>query len=221
MNSFTADPLRVVVLISGNGSNLQAILEAQANGLPIQVVSVISNRANAFGLERARRFGVPQEVLPHSTYATREAFDAALAQRIDRYHPECVALAGFMRILTERFVLRYRGRLVNIHPSLLPDYPGLNTHERALSDKRQIHGASVHYVTPELDSGPVIMQVSVPVLPNDDAEQLAARVLEQEHRLYPRVLELFAQGRIELCAGRVRLDGRLLDHPPLIDEYPY
>ncbi|RMG31400.1 MAG: phosphoribosylglycinamide formyltransferase [Gammaproteobacteria bacterium] len=211
--------LSLVVLISGRGSNLQAILEAIAQGrLAAEVRAVISNRPGAAGLAHARRAGIPAEVVDHREYTDREAFDRALADRIDRYRPDLVVLAGFMRILGPEFVRRYRGRLINIHPSLLPKFKGLETHRRALEAGEREHGASVHLVTEELDGGPLLMQARVPILPGDTPERLAARVLEQEHRLYPAVLQLFAEGRLTTdSAGRPRLDGRPLERPLALD----
>ena len=207
-------PLPVVALISGGGSNLQALIDAQLRGLPIDLRAVVSNRADAFGLERARQHGIPAEFLSHRGYPDRESFDADLSTLIDRHAPGLVVLAGFMRILTPAFVNRYLGRMMNIHPSLLPKFPGLHTHQRALDAGETTHGASVHFVTAELDGGPVIIQARVPVLDGDDAETLAARVLAQEHRLYPTAVGWFAEGRLQLGAdGRPHLDGRVLITP--------
>jgi phosphoribosylglycinamide formyltransferase-1 len=186
---------RLVVLISGGGSNLQAFIDAAADpAYPCEVVAVISNRAGVFGLERAARAGIPAEVLDHTAFASRDAFDAALADRIDAYAPDLVILAGFMRILTPGFVTRYAGRLLNIHPSLLPKYPGLHTHQRAIDAGDAEAGATVHLVTEELDGGPVILQARVPVLPGDTADTLAARVLVEEHRIYPEAARLVSLG---------------------------
>jgi phosphoribosylglycinamide formyltransferase-1 len=196
---------RIVILISGRGSNMQAMVEA---GLP--VAAVISNRADAAGLEHAAGRGIATAIVPHRDYATREAFDAALAQAIDGFRPELVVLAGFMRIFTEDFVLRYQGRLLNIHPSLLPAFPGLDTHARALAAGVKLHGCSVHFVTAELDHGPIVIQAAVPVLPHDDEETLAARVLAQEHRIYPQVVRWFLEGKLVIESGVVRVKG---DHP--------
>lgn len=213
----TDQPLGVLVLISGSGSNLQALIDAQADA-PYRIVAVISNVADAFGLERARRAGIPAEVLSHRTYGDRAAYDQALAALIDRYGPDLVVLAGFMRILTPAFVARYAGRMMNIHPSLLPKLRGLHTHQRALEAGETEHGASVHFVTDELDGGPLIIQARVPVLPGDDAETLAARVLTREHRIYPQAVRWFAEGRLMMGAdGRPRLDGEVLDTPYLLE----
>jgi len=187
---------------------MQAMVEA---GLP--VAAVISNRADAAGLEFAAARRIPTAVVPHRDYATREAFDAALAQAIDVFRPELVALAGFMRILTESFVLHYRGRLLNIHPSLLPAFPGLDTHARALVAGVKLHGATVHFVTAELDHGPIVIQAAVPVLPRDDEATLAARVLAEEHRIYPQAARWFLDGNLVIESGLVRVKG---DHPQLL-----
>jgi phosphoribosylglycinamide formyltransferase-1 len=192
--------MSVVVLISGRGSNLQAILDAG-----IAVRAVISNRADAKGLLLAERHGVATRVVPHRDFASREAFDAALAGEIERHGPRLVALAGFMRILTPGFVARYAGRLVNVHPSLLPAFPGLDTHERALAAGVKLHGCTVHFVTTELDHGPIIVQAAVPVRAGDTAESLAARVLEQEHVVYPQAIRWFLEGRLRRDGERVTL----------------
>jgi phosphoribosylglycinamide formyltransferase-1 len=199
----------IVILISGRGSNMAALLEAAANGsLPARVVAVLSNRPDAPGLEIAASHGIPTRVVDHARYPHREAFDAALAEAIDACAPDLVALAGFMRILGDRFVARYAGRLINIHPSLLPAFPGLSTHRRALEAGVRLHGCTVHFVTPALDHGPIIAQAAVPVLDGDDAASLAARVLEQEHRIYRQAVRWFVEGRLSLVDGRVTLDAR-------------
>ena len=185
--------MRVVVLISGRGSNLQALLEAH---LPVEFACVISNIAAAQGLEIAAGYGVPTAVLNHRDYPDRAAFDAALAAEIDAHQPGLVILAGFMRVLSDAFVRHYARRLINIHPALLPAFPGLDTHERALAGGVKLHGCTVHFVTPEVDSGPILAQTAVPVLPDDTPATLAARVLHQEHRLYPQAVRWFAQGRV-------------------------
>lgn len=207
--------LPIVVLISGRGSNLQSIIDAVTAGrLPVEIRAVISNRPDAQGLARARSAGIPTEVVDHRAYPDRESYDRALVEVIDRYRPALVVLAGFMRILTPEFVQHYRGRLLNIHPSLLPKFKGLDTHRRALEAGEREHGASVHLVTEELDGGPVLMQARVPVLPDDDPERLAERVLRQEHRLYPEVLRLFAEGRLAADAsGRPLFEGHPLRQP--------
>ena len=209
--------LAVVVLISGGGSNLQALIEGQAQW-PYRIAAVISNEPEAAGLERARRAGIPSEVLSHRGFADRAAYDQALAGVIDHYRPGLVALAGFMRILTPGLVARYAGRMLNIHPSLLPKFRGLHTHLQALKAGEREHGASVHFVTAELDGGPVIAQAPVPILPGDEPATLAARVLAREHRLYPRVVGWFAQGRLVLTPdGQCRLDGAPLEAPLPLD----
>ncbi|WP_435627286.1 phosphoribosylglycinamide formyltransferase [Candidatus Ferrigenium straubiae] len=193
----------IVILISGRGSNMQALLEAK---LPCRIAAVISNRADAGGLQVAQAHGIPTAVIGHRDYPDRESFDAALAGLIDTFHPDFVVLAGFMRILTAGFVARYHGRLVNIHPSLLPAYGGLDTHARALHDGVRIHGCTVHFVTPDLDHGPIIIQAAVPVLGGDTEQALAARVLDEEHRIYPQAVRWLCAGRVELGDdGRVRL----------------
>ena len=207
-------PVSLVVLISGRGSNLQAIIDAIERGeLPARISAVISNCAGVYGLERAQRVGITTEVLDHRAFRSRRDFDQALAVLIDLYSPDIIVLAGFMRILTPEFVRRYPGRVLNIHPSLLPAFPGLHTHERALEAAVTEHGASVHFVTERLDGGPVIIQAAVPVLPGDDAETLAERVLAQEHRIYPLAIRWLAQGRLRLAGDTVWLDGRPLSKP--------
>jgi len=195
----------IVILISGRGSNMQAIVEAS---LPVRVAAVISNAPSAAGLQYAQAKGVATETVDHKAFPTREAFDAALAQAIDRHAPDLVVLAGFMRILTDGFVQRYEERLINIHPSLLPSFPGLHTHRRALEEGVKIHGCTVHFVTPRLDHGPIVVQAAVPVLPGDTEEALASRVLQQEHRIYPLALRWFAEGRLVIENGIVRVNGQ-------------
>ena len=204
----------IVVLISGNGTNLQAIIDAVEQGrLPAEVRAVISNRAEAYGLERARRAGIATEVLEHGAYPDRVSYDAALMDRIDRYRPALVVLAGFMRILTPEFARHYDGHMLNIHPSLLPDFPGLRTHERALAAGVAEHGVSVHFVTEQLDSGPVIIQARIAVHPGDDAQALARRVQEKEHLVYPLVMRWFMEGRLSKQDDRVLFDGAPLERP--------
>jgi len=211
--------IRLVVLISGRGSNLQAILDGAAAGaLPAEIRAVISNRPDAYGLERARQAGVPTAIVDHRAFPDRQTFEAALRQRIDAERPELVILAGFMRILSPVFVEHYRGRLLNIHPSLLPKYRGLHTHERALAAGEREHGASVHFVIPELDSGPVIVQARAPVLPDDDPDTLAARVLAREHRIYPLAIQWFAEGRVRMQGDNVLFDSNLLTSPRLLED---
>ena len=183
----------IVILISGRGSNMETILGA---GLPLHIKAVISNRADATGLTTASERGIATVVVDHKAHASREAFDAALAESIDRFAPDYIVLAGFMRVLTDGFVARYPLRMLNIHPSLLPSFPGLHTHRQALAAGVKIHGATVHFVTPQLDHGPIIIQAAVPVLPDDDEQTLSQRVLLQEHRIYPRALRWLAEDRI-------------------------
>ncbi len=191
---------RYVILISGRGSNMQALVDA---GLPGDCVAVISNRPDAAGLAWAAARGVPTRVVDHKTFPSRDAFDAALAAEIEALGAELVLLAGFMRVLTEAFVRRFAGRLVNIHPSLLPSFPGLHTHEVALQAGVRVHGCTVHFVTPTLDCGPIIVQAAVPVLSDDDAAALGARVLVQEHIVYPQAARGILEGRCRLVDGRV------------------
>ena len=214
-------PLPIVVLISGGGSNLQAIIDAvERQDLPVEIRAVISNCADAYGLQRARNHGIETRVIDHREFADRERFDQALQQAIDSYAPELVVLAGFMRILTPGFVAHYQGRLLNIHPSLLPEYRGLHTHHRVLEANDTRHGASVHFVTGELDGGPVVIQAEVPVLPDDDPETLAARVLVQEHKIYPQAIRWFAEGRLKLDKEMPYLDGKPLEKPVRWEDSP-
>jgi phosphoribosylglycinamide formyltransferase-1 len=194
----------IVILISGRGSNMLALLDAVAAGsLPVRVAAVLSNRGDAPGLETAAARGVATRVVEHRAFASREAFDAALAGAIDSFAPDLVLLAGFMRILSDGFVQHFAGRLINIHPSLLPSFPGLHTHRRALAEGVRIHGCTVHFVTPSLDHGPIILQAAVPVLDGDDEASLAARVLAQEHRVYPLAVRWFVEKRLHVVDGRV------------------
>jgi phosphoribosylglycinamide formyltransferase-1 len=212
--------IRLVVLISGRGSNLQAILDQASSGeLPVEVAAVISNRPGVHGLERARRAGVPALELDHKLFADRPEFEAALIDLIDHYRPDLVILAGFMRVLTPGFTEHYQGRIFNIHPSLLPKFRGLHTHERAIAAGETVHGASIHFVTAELDGGPVIVQARVPVLPGDDPDTLAARVLEREHRLYPQAIRWFAEGRLGLAGKRVLFDGKPMAEPLRLENF--
>ena len=204
-------PLALVVLISGNGSNLQAIIDAiRGQGLQAEVRAVISNNPGAYGLTRARNANIAAEILDHRRFPSRDAYDRELQALIDRYQPDLVVLAGFMRILTEDFVNHYHGRMLNIHPSLLPKYQGLNTHQRVLEAGDAIHGVSVHFVTPELDGGPVILQAEVPVHPGDNADDLAQRVHQQEHVIYPLVIRWFAEGRLCFHNNTILFDGKPL-----------
>jgi phosphoribosylglycinamide formyltransferase-1 len=193
---------RIVVLLSGRGSNFQAIAEAD---LPIEIAAVISNRPQAAGLAWARERGLPTVALDHTEHANRAAFDALLADEIERHKPDLVVLAGYMRILSPAFIARFEGRLLNIHPSLLPMFPGLKTHERALAEGVKVHGCTVHFVTADLDHGPIVVQAAVPVRADDTPDTLAARVLAQEHRIYPQAVRWFAEGRLTIRDGRVNL----------------
>jgi phosphoribosylglycinamide formyltransferase-1 len=196
----------IVILISGRGSNMEALLHAK---LSCRVAAVISNKADAGGLEIAKSHGIPTAVVSHRDHPDRASFDAALAEVIDGFQPDFVILAGFMRILTADFVNRYRGRLINIHPSLLPAYGGLDTHERALKDGVKIHGCTVHFVTPDLDHGPIIIQAAVPVHCHDTPQTLAKRVLHEEHRIYPQAIRWLCKNQVELNDdGRVTLRHR-------------
>ena len=214
--------LPVVILISGRGSNLQSIIDAVASDkLPVEIRAVISNRPDAGGLQRAAQAGIPTAVIDHSLYTDRATFDQALLESIEQFQPGLVVLAGFMRILTAAFVRHYQGRMLNIHPSLLPDFPGLHTHRRVLEAGCKQHGASVHFVTEAVDGGPVVLQVRVPVQQHDTVATLAARVLEQEHRLYPLAIRWFAEQRLTLDnAGHAVLDDKILAGPVLFTQQP-
>lgn len=192
----------LVILISGRGSNMQALLEAE---FKMDRITAISNNPHATGLEIARKYGVETIILDHHAFPNRQAFDTALAEKIDACQPKLIALAGFMRILSDRFVQHYQGRLINIHPSLLPAFPGLGTHARALQEGIKIHGCTVHFVTLQLDHGPIVIQAAIPVLPNDTEETLAARVLQQEHRIYPQAVRWFMEDRIRLNENHVEV----------------
>ncbi|HEY9097681.1 MAG TPA: phosphoribosylglycinamide formyltransferase [Thiobacillus sp.] len=193
---------RVVVLLSGRGSNFQAIVAAR---LPIDIVAVISNRPQAVGLTFAREHGLKAVAIDHTQHADRAAFDDLLAEEIERHQPDLVVLAGYMRILSPAFITRFEGRLLNIHPSLLPAFPGLKTHERALAEGVKVHGCTAHFVTAQLDHGPIVIQAAVPVRADDTVEVLAARVLAQEHRIYPQAIRWFAEGRLVNKCGHVNL----------------
>lgn len=204
---------KLVVLISGNGSNLQSILDACASGrINGSVAAVFSNKASAFGLTRAQEANVPCHALAASDFADRAAFDHQLRQQIDAYAPDLVVLAGYMRILSQAFVAHYHGRLINIHPSLLPKYPGLHTHRQVLENGDAEHGTSVHFVTDELDGGPIILQARVPVFVEDNERDITARVQHQEHAIYPLVINWFVAGRLQMREGQAWLDGHPL--PP-------
>ena len=201
--------MKAVVLISGSGSNLQSLID-NANDIDLEIEAVISNKETAYGLQRAQQANIPTQVIDHKQFSTREDFDQKLGQIIDQYKPEIIILAGFMRILTSEFTQKYVGKMLNIHPSLLPKFQGLNTHQRAIDAKEIEHGVSVHFVTAELDGGPIIAQSRVNVLANDDATSLAKRVLAEEHKLFPEVVHWFTQGRLVLEGGHATLDGRIL-----------
>lgn len=208
----------VVVLISGSGSNLQALIDAssETDG-QFRIGAVISNCKDAYGLQRAAKAGIETRIVGHDEHENREQYDQALMAAINAYDPDLIALAGFMRILTDDFVRRYRGRLLNIHPSLLPKYKGLHTHRRAIEAGDPLHGASVHFVTEELDGGPIIMQAQVEVQPGDEPDGLAARVLEKEHVIYPLTVKWFAEKRLDMTGNRVILDGHPLAAPVIFD----
>lgn len=209
MTAISSAPRRFVILISGRGSNMQRVAEAcREEGWPATIAAVIASRLDAPGLDWARSQGIPTSALDHRQFASRDAFDAALAQEVDRYRPDYVLLAGFMRVLTPAFVQRYAGRMINIHPSLLPAFPGLHTHAQAIATGVRAHGCTVHFVTPVLDHGPIIAQGCVPVLDGDSPEMLAARVLDVEHRVFPTAARWLAEGRVSTGAdGRVEVAG--------------
>ncbi len=202
---------KIVVLISGGGTNLQAIIDACTDSTyPAEVVAVVSNKADAYGLTRAENSDIATISLSHKEFDSREDYDQALIKKIDAFDADLIVLAGFMRILTPDFVQHYQGKLLNIHPSLLPKYQGLNTHQRAIDAGDEVHGVSVHFVTEELDGGPVILQAKVPVFEGDTSDDLAARVHEQEHRIYPLVVKWFAEKRLEMQGDNAVLDGNVL-----------
>lgn len=205
-------PCRIVVLISGNGSNLQAIIDTIASEqIPADVVAVISNKADAYGLERARTAHIQTDILSYTDFQDREKYDQALMACIDKYKPDLIVLAGFMRILTDSFVNHYHGRLLNIHPSLLPRHKGLDTHRRVLEAGDEEHGATVHFVTPELDSGPIILQGKTRVRNSDTEQGLTQRIHAIEHKIYPQAIQWFAEGRLSLSENSVLLDQLPLD----------
>jgi len=202
---------RIVVLISGSGTNLQAIIDAcKLDGYPGEVVGVISNIPTAYGITRAKEENIKTSVLSHKEFPSREAYDQSLIKVLDEYHADVIVLAGFMRILTPEFVQHFQGKLLNIHPSLLPKYQGLNTHQRAIDAGDKEHGVSVHYVTEELDGGPVILQAKVPVFDGDTAEDLASRVHEQEHRIYPLVVKWCCLKRVIMQDDKALIDGEII-----------
>lgn len=207
----------IVIVISGRGTNMHSLLDAVNCGvLPVRVAAVISNRPEAEGLAVAESCGVPVQVIDHRLFESREAFDNAMAEAIDVLAPDLVVLAGFMRILTDAFVRRFAGRMINIHPSLLPAFPGLRTHRQALEAGVRVHGCTVHFVTPELDHGPIIAQAAVPVLDGDDEATLAARVLAQEHIIYPQAVRWFVEGRLRVVDGKVCFDAGQQESPALV-----
>ena len=213
-NNDATHSLPIVILISGHGSNLQAMIDAVRSGeLPVEIRCVISNRPNAYGLLRAREAGIPTRIVNHTVYTDRRVFDHDLLHTIDAFQPSLVVLAGFMRILGPGLIDHYQGRMMNIHPSLLPAYPGLNTHQRVIDAKEKHHGASVHFVTNELDSGPVIIQGRISVSPDDDVNSLNARVRELEHQIYPLAIKWFAERRLELAGDTILLDNKPLSQP--------
>ncbi len=205
---------RIAVLISGNGSNLQAIIDAfREHKHNIEISVVISNRNDAFGLERARHAGITTECINHRNFMDRDNFDCQLQRSIESYQPDLVVLAGFMRILTPEFVRHFAGKMINIHPSLLPEFRGLHTHQRAIDAKKKEHGVSIHYVTENLDGGPIILQARVPITVNDTVDTLSARVQEKEHKIYPLVIQWIAEGRLSLLHNKVFLDENELTQP--------
>ncbi|MDG2395522.1 phosphoribosylglycinamide formyltransferase [Candidatus Thioglobus sp.] len=201
--------MKGVVLISGSGSNLQSIID-NANDINLDIEAVISNKEAAYGLERAKKANITTHTLDHKQFSSREAFDQNLSQLIDQYNPGVIILAGFMRILTEEFTQKYTGKMLNIHPSLLPKFQGLNTHQRAIDAKETEHGVTIHFVTAELDGGPIIAQSQIKVLEDDSAESLAKRVLIEEHKLFPKVIHWFTQNQLKLNDNKVTLDGKLM-----------
>jgi len=217
-NHKSAQKLPIAILISGRGSNMKAIAErAMASQLPVDIRVVVSDKANAAGLEIAASLGIPTAVLSPRDFTDRAAYDGALAQLVASYEPKLIVLAGFMRILTPTFISAFAGRIVNIHPSLLPKYRGLHTHRRALEACDPMHGVSVHFVTEELDGGPIIIQACIAVHADDTEQSLSARVQRQEHTIYPQAIEWIATGRLALVGDRVVLDGKTLEQPVLID----
>lgn len=213
--------LDVAVLVSGRGSNLQALIEACATeDFPARIACVVSNRPDAYGLERARAANIPTQVVDHTEYESREDFEEALDEAIRGFDVGLVCLAGFMRILTPAFVNRWRDRMINIHPSLLPAFRGLHTHERVIESGTRISGCTVHFVTPEMDDGPIIIQAAVPVREDDNAEKLAERVLAMEHRIYPEALRLFADGKVRVAGARVTTEDAEFAEDGLINPVP-
>lgn len=206
--------IRIAVLASGQGSNLQALINACNTGvIRGSIVGLLTNRPDAYAITRAQQANIRHVVINHQDYANREVFEADLISTLNGWQPDLIVLAGFMRVLTESFVTRFSGQIINIHPSLLPAYKGLNTHHRVLTAGEQLHGCSVHFVTPELDSGAVIAQALLMVDLDETAEQLAARIHQLEHQLYPRIVSWIAAGRVALLGNRVYLDGQPMTHP--------
>lgn len=202
---------RIIVLVSGNGSNLQAIINAcQNNLINGKIVAVISNKPDVYSLMRAKQANIPSHVINHKEFASREAFDHQLQLQIEQYQPDLIVLAGYMRILTPHFVQNYSGKMLNIHPSLLPKYPGLNTHRRAMEAGDKEHGTTVHFVTDELDGGPIILQAKVPIFDNDEEQDIVERVLAQEHQIYPLVIKWFCDDRLTMINGRAYLDQTMI-----------
>lgn len=202
---------RIIVLVSGNGSNLQAIINAcQNNLINGKIVAVISNKPDVYSLMRAKQANIPSHVINHKEFASREAFDHQLQLQIEEYQPDLIVLAGYMRILTPHFVQHYSGKMLNIHPSLLPKYPGLNTHRRAMEAGDKEHGTTVHFVTDELDGGPIILQAKVPIFDNDEEQNIVERVLAQEHQIYPLVIKWFCDDRLTMINGRAYLDQTMI-----------
>lgn len=209
-----AEAYRIVVLLSGSGTNLQSIID---KNLPAKICAVISNCPDVMGLERARQAGIPAIVLDHRPYESREAFDQALKETIETYQPDLIVLAGFMRILSDDFVHHFYGRVINIHPSLLPAYKGMHTHQRVLDAGEPLHGSSVHFVSTELDGGPVFLQARLPVLSSDSAGSLELRIKTKEHIIYPTAISWLAEGRIQLRDDQIFMDGKLMKGPVIID----
>lgn len=202
---------RIIILVSGNGSNLQAIINAcQNNLINGKIVAVISNKPDVYSLMRAKQANIPSHVINHKEFASREAFDHQLQLQIEQYQPDLIVLAGYMRILTPHFVQHYSGKMLNIHPSLLPKYPGLNTHRRAMEAGDKEHGTTVHFVTDELDGGPIILQAKVPIFDNDEEQDIVERVLAQEHQIYPLVIKWFCDDRLTMINGRAYLDQTMI-----------
>ncbi|ORU94172.1 MAG: phosphoribosylglycinamide formyltransferase [Cycloclasticus sp. symbiont of Bathymodiolus heckerae] len=205
---------RIVVLLSGSGTTLQSMIDTE---LPANICAVISNKPNAMGLARAEEASIPTHLLDHTLYSSREAFDFDLQGLIDQYQADLVVLAGFMRILSDGFVNHYSGRLINIHPSLLPNYKGMHTHQRVMDEGEPLHGSSVHFVNSELDGGPVVLQARLPVLPSDTVESLELRIKTKEHLIYPTAITWLAEGRIELKDNEVYMDGKKMTGPVVMD----